>query len=106
MSREEQSDSDAIDPQHAFAAMGEPSRFRILEVLSANARTVVGVAEATNALQPQTTKHLQVLEAAGLIVIHKLGRRRVARLDRAAFAALSAHLAAWAVPDPDDDALE
>ncbi|GAB6859415.1 metalloregulator ArsR/SmtB family transcription factor [Microbacterium xylanilyticum] len=93
------------DPQRAFAAMGEPTRYRILEVLAQNASTVGGVAEAIGALQPQTTKHLQALEAAGLITVHKLGRRRVAQLDRAAFAALSAHLGAWSRDDADDDAL-
>ena len=93
------------DPQRAFAAMGEPTRYRILEVLAQNASTVGGVAEAIGALQPQTTKHLQALEAAGLITVHKLGRRRVAQLDRAAFAALSAHLGAWSRHDADDDAL-
>ena len=106
MSCQEPQHPGAIDPQRAFAAMGEPARFRILEVLAENASTVGGVAEATHALQPQTTKHLQALEAAGLITIHKLGRRRVAQLDRAAFAALSAHLADWARPDSDDDVLE
>jgi uncharacterized protein YndB with AHSA1/START domain len=85
--------------------MGEPTRYRILEVLAQDASTVGGVAEAIGALQPQTTKHLQALEAAGLITVHKLGRRRVARLDRAAFAALSAHLGTWARAHSDDDAL-
>jgi len=93
------------DPQRAFAAMGEPTRYRILEVLAQSASTVGGVAEAIGALQPQTTKHLQALEAAGLIRVHKLGRRRVASLDRSAFAALAAHLGGWAGPDPDADAL-
>ncbi|KJL30529.1 metalloregulator ArsR/SmtB family transcription factor [Microbacterium azadirachtae] len=93
-------------PQRAFAAMGEPTRYRILEVLAESASTVGGVADAIGALQPQTTKHLQALEAAGLIRVHKLGRRRVASLDRPAFAALAAHLGGWAQPDPDADALQ
>ncbi|GAA4488512.1 SRPBCC domain-containing protein [Microbacterium panaciterrae] len=94
--------SGEIDLQRAFAALGEPTRFRVVEVLAESARTVGGVADAIGALQPQTTKHLQALEVAGLIVVHKLGRRRVARLDRAAFALLSAWLGAWAQEDPDD----
>lgn len=93
------------DPQRAFATIGEPTRFRILEMLAAEARTVSGVAEAIGALQPQTTKHLQTLEAAGLITIHKLGRRRVASLDRSAFASLSRWLLGWAQPSGDDEAL-
>lgn len=97
--------SAAPDPQRAFAAMGEPTRYRILEVLAQSASTVGSVAEAIGALQPQTTKHLQALEAAGLITVHKLGRRRVASLDRRAFAALAAHLGGWTGADPDADAL-
>ena len=96
----------SADPQRAFAAMGEPTRFRILEVLAASASTVGGVAEAIGALQPQTTKHLQVLEAAGLVTIHKLGRRRVVSLDRAAFASLATWLGGWAQADRDDQALQ
>lgn len=96
----------AADTQRAFAAMGEPTRFRILEVLAESASTVGGVAEAIGALQPQTTKHLQALESAGLITIHKLGRRRVARLNRSVLAALAARLDEWARPDPDDAALD
>lgn len=94
------------DPQRAFAAMGEPTRYRILEVLAASPATVGGVAEAIGALQPQTTKHLQALEAAGLITIHRLGRRRVASLNRSSFAMLAAHLGRWAQTGPDDDALQ
>ncbi|OZB85677.1 SRPBCC domain-containing protein [Microbacterium sp. 13-71-7] len=95
-----------LDPRRAFAAMGEPTRFRILEVLAASASTVGGVAEAIGALQPQTTKHLQALEAAGLVTIHRLGRRRVVGLDRSAFASLASWLGEWAQPDGDDDALQ
>ena len=96
----------APDPQRAFAAMGEPTRYRILEVLAASPATVGGVAEAIGALQPQTTKHLQALEAAGLIAIHRLGRRRVASLNRSSFAMLAAHIGGWAQTGPDDDALQ
>ncbi len=98
--------TELLDPQRAFAAMGEPTRFRILAVLAESPRTVGGVAEAIGALQPQTTKHLQALAAAGLIRVHQLGRRRVARLDRAAFADLSRRLGEWAQADPDDEVLE
>jgi uncharacterized protein YndB with AHSA1/START domain/DNA-binding MarR family transcriptional regulator len=96
----------SLDLQRAFAAIGEPQRFRIIELLAASPRTVGEVAEALGALQPQTTKHLQVLEAAGVIRVHRLGRRRVARLDRDAFAQLAAYLARLAQPSPDDAVLD
>ncbi|MGN6428050.1 MAG: metalloregulator ArsR/SmtB family transcription factor [Leifsonia sp.] len=94
------------DVQRALAAVAEPTRFRIVELLASRACTVGEVAEAIGALQPQTTKHLQALEAAGVIRVHRLGRRRVARLDREAFGALSAYFGDLARPGADDAVLE
>ncbi|GAA3516566.1 metalloregulator ArsR/SmtB family transcription factor [Actinocatenispora rupis] len=94
------------DVQRALAAIGEPTRFRILELLAARPYTVGEVAEAIGALQPQTTKHLQVLAAAGVVRVHKLGRRRVARLDRTALARLGTYFARLAESDPDDAVLD
>jgi|GEM_PF-507802 len=96
----------ALDIQRALAAVGEPTRFRIVELLASRARTVGEVASALGALQPQTTKHLQALEAAGIVRMHRLGRRRVARLDREAFAGLAAFFDVLATADPDDAALD
>ncbi|NYK10827.1 metalloregulator ArsR/SmtB family transcription factor [Leifsonia naganoensis] len=98
-----------MDAQQALAVIGEPTRYRIVQLLAEAPRTVGEVAESLGALQPQTTKHLQALEAAGLIHIHRLGRRRVASLDRAALARLAGHLqelaAETADTATDDDAL-
>lgn len=99
-------EDDRDDVQRALAAVGEPTRFRILELLAARPYTVGEVAEAVGALQPQTTKHLQVLAAAGVVRVHKLGRRRVARLDRAALARLGRYFARLAESDPDDAVLD
>jgi uncharacterized protein YndB with AHSA1/START domain/DNA-binding transcriptional ArsR family regulator len=95
-----------VDVRRALAAMGEPTRFRIVELLADRSRTVGEVAQALGALQPQTTKHLQALEAAGVIRVHKLGRRRVARLERAVFRELAGYFDRFAREDPDDAALE
>lgn len=92
--------------QRALAVIAEPTRFRILELLAERACTVSEVQTAIGALQPQTTKHIQALEAAGVIRVHKLGRRRVAGIDRDMMRRLEAHFAALAVPSPDDAALE
>lgn len=94
------------DVQRALAAVGEPTRFRIVELLATRPHTVGEVAEALGALQPQTTKHLQALAAAGVIRVHKLGRRRVARLDRTALARLGRYFARLAEADPDDAVLD
>ena len=97
---------EAVDVQRALAAIGEPTRFRILELLAARPHTVGEVAEAIGTLQPQTTKHIQALAAAGVIRVHKLGRRRVARLDRAALAQLGEYFARLAESHPDDAVLD
>ncbi|CAM3299169.1 metalloregulator ArsR/SmtB family transcription factor [Tsukamurella hominis] len=92
--------------QRALAAVAEPTRFRIVGLLAEHPRTVSDVQAAIGARQPQTTKHLQVLEAAGVVRVHKLGRRRVARIDRAMMRRLAEYFAALAVTGEDDTALE
>lgn len=90
----------------AIAAIAEPTRFRIVELLAVRACSVSEVQEAIGALQPQTTKHIQTLEAAGVIRVHKLGRRRIARIDRDTMRDLGAYFTELAAPDADDDALD
>ncbi|MEN0084760.1 MAG: metalloregulator ArsR/SmtB family transcription factor [Leifsonia sp.] len=95
-----------MDVQQALAAIGEPTRFRILSLLAAGPRTVGEVAAAIGALQPQTTKHLQLLETVGVVSIERLGRRRLARVDRNALRELADWLGGLATATSDDDALQ
>ncbi|WP_348788942.1 metalloregulator ArsR/SmtB family transcription factor [Leifsonia sp. NPDC080035] len=95
-----------MEAQQALAAIGEPTRFRILGVLASGPRTVGEVAAAIGALQPQTTKHLQLLEAVGVITVERLGRRRLARVDRDAVRELADWLGGLASATADDDALQ
>jgi uncharacterized protein YndB with AHSA1/START domain/DNA-binding MarR family transcriptional regulator len=95
-----------VDIQSALAAAAEPTRFRILKLLAESPRTVGEVADAVGSLQPQTTKHLQALSAAGLIVVHRLGRRRVVALLREPFEELSQWFAELAVAHPSEAALD
>jgi uncharacterized protein YndB with AHSA1/START domain/DNA-binding transcriptional ArsR family regulator len=96
----------SAEVQRAISAVGEPTRFRIVELLATRAHTVGEIATALGALQPQTTKHLQALEAAGVVTVHRLGRRRVARLNRDTLAELANRFGALAEPDPDDAVLD
>lgn len=89
--------------QEALAAIAEPQRYRIVNLLAEGPRTVGEIASALSALQPQTTKHLQTLESAGVITLHRLGRRRLASLDRETLRSLAEHLGELAEPRPDDD---
>src|SRR5579864_5580395 len=64
----------------AFAALADLTRRAILERLGAGAAGVVELAEASTLTQPAITKHLKVLERAGLIGRGRDGQRRPARL--------------------------
>ena len=64
----------------AFAALADPTRRAILERLGAGEAGVVELAEASTLTQPAITKHLKVLERAGLIGRARAGQRRPARL--------------------------
>jgi uncharacterized protein YndB with AHSA1/START domain/DNA-binding transcriptional ArsR family regulator len=95
-----------LDVQRALAALSEPTRFRIVSLLADRACTVSEVQEAIGARQPQTTKHIQALEAAGVIRVHRLGRRRVARLHRDTMEQLGAYFSTLSASAPDDAALD
>ena len=71
----------AADPlSRAFAALADPTRRAILERLAAGEAGVVEIADASTLTQPAITKHLKVLERAGLIGRARDGQRRPARL--------------------------
>ena len=95
-----------MDEQQALAALGEPRRLQIVRLLAAAPRTVGEIATLLGALQPQTTKHLQALESAGLVTIHRLGRRRVAALRREQVRELADWLGTLAVAHPSESVLE
>lgn len=69
------------DPvSRAFAALADPTRRAILKRLAAGEAGVVELAESSTLTQPAITKHLKVLERAGLIGRSRDGQRRPARL--------------------------
>ena len=86
--------------------MAEPTRFQIVALLKEAPRTVGEVADLLGALQPQTTKHLQALFAAGLITVHRLGRRRVASLRRESFRELAEWFDGVAIAHPSECVLD
>jgi DNA-binding transcriptional ArsR family regulator len=57
-----------------FAALSDPTRRKILERLAFGEKTVTEVAEPFDMSLPAISKHLHVLEQAGLIVRRKQGR--------------------------------
>jgi uncharacterized protein YndB with AHSA1/START domain len=75
-----------------FTALAEPTRLRIVVLLDEHPRPVGEVATKLGLRQPQVTKHLKVLQRAGLVNVYPLGQRRIYALDRARFRELTAWL--------------
>lgn len=63
-----------------FAALADPTRRAILERLARGEAGVVELAQTSKLTQPAITKHLKVLENAGLVVRSRDAQRRPARL--------------------------
>jgi DNA-binding transcriptional ArsR family regulator len=64
----------------AFSALADPTRRAILGRLSLGEATVMELAEPFEMTQPAISRHLKVLEGAGLIVRRVEGTRRPRRL--------------------------
>lgn len=60
-----------------LAALADPARWRLVSLLAERPRSVGVLAQLTEARQPQTTKHLQTLERAGVVTSRRTGQRRV-----------------------------
>jgi DNA-binding transcriptional ArsR family regulator len=63
-----------------FAALGEPSRFRIVELLRDGARSVNDICAQLDLNQPQVSKHLRVLKQAGLVDVEAQAQQRLYEL--------------------------
>ena len=63
--------------QRTLAALAEPHRFRIVELLRSGPRGVNEIAERLALAQPQVSKHLKVLKEAGLVDVAPRAQQRV-----------------------------
>jgi DNA-binding transcriptional ArsR family regulator len=70
-----------------FGALADPTRRAILARLAQGEATVSELAEPHRLTQPTISKHLKVLEAAGLISTARDAQRRPRRLEASALAA-------------------
>ena len=72
------------DIEAVFAALAHASRRQILLVLRfrGGEMTAGEIAERFACSWPTTTRHLRILEGAGLVEVEKRGRERVYRLGR------------------------
>ena len=64
-----------------FAALADPTRRAILARLASGEATVMELAEPFDMSQPAISKHLKVLESAGLISRSRDAQRRPCRLE-------------------------
>ncbi len=86
-----------------LTALADPARWRLVSLLAERPRSVGVLAQLAGARQPQTTKHLQTLERAGVVISQRTGQRRVYALRPAPLRELAATLSRLAdgVTQPD-----
>jgi DNA-binding transcriptional ArsR family regulator len=77
----------------AFSALADPTRRAILARLALGETTVMELAEPFEMTQPAISRHLKVLEGAGLIVRRVEGTKRPCRLAKDGIAAIDQWLA-------------
>jgi len=60
-----------------FAMLGEPNRYRIVELLRAGPRVVNEIGQKLQLNQPQVSKHLKVLKDAGFVQVEARAQQRL-----------------------------
>lgn len=78
-----------------FFALSDPTRRAILARLTAGETSVLDLARPFRMTQPAITKHLRVLEDAGLVSQFKQARQRPRRLEAVALAEIDEWLEPW-----------
>jgi DNA-binding transcriptional ArsR family regulator len=77
---------------YTFAAVAEPSRRAILDLLRDGTRSVGELVEKTGLSQPGVSKHLRVLRESGLVTVRRDAQRRLYDIDPAPLAELDSWL--------------
>nr|KEP23966.1 ArsR family transcriptional regulator [Georgenia sp. SUBG003] len=83
-------DSDEADLDRAFMALADPARRRIIARLSRGPATVNELAEPFEITKQAISRHIQVLEHAGLVTRSRDAQRRPVHLNPARLEALTA----------------
>lgn len=74
----------------AFQAVGDPSRRKMLKLLSKDSMTINSLADNFEMSRPAVSKHIKVLHGAGFITITDIGRERYCTLKKDGFEELHA----------------
>jgi DNA-binding transcriptional ArsR family regulator len=82
-----------LDLDRTFSALSDPTRRAILGRLALGEQTVMELAQPFDMSQPAISKHLRVLETAGLIVRRVEGTKRPCRLAKGGVEAVDQWLA-------------
>lgn len=78
--------------EHAIAALADPSRRQIIEVLRKGPQPVAQIADGLPISRPAVSQHLKVLSDAGLLTVTAQGNSRHYQLHPAGFADLRDYL--------------
>ena len=78
-----------------FAALADPTRRRLLELLAAGERSAGQLAAEFDISRPGVSRHLRVLREAGLVRARGAGQRRLYSVDPAPLDEVDAWLARW-----------
>src|SRR5467141_1667999 len=89
----EQLPSERLDA--TFAALADPTRRAILARLASGDASVMELAEPFSMTQPAISKHLKVLERAGLISRGRDAQRRPCRLEAGPLCEATSYLARY-----------
>ena len=76
-----------------FAALGDETRLRLVSRLCNGPLSITGLTGGFRVTRQAITKHLRVMEEAGLVRSRRRGRERVWRLDRRRLAVARRYLA-------------
>ena len=69
----------------AFQVIGDPSRRKMLMLLSADSMTINSLADNFDMSRPAVSKHIKILQSAGFISIRDIGRERYCTLKKDGF---------------------
>jgi DNA-binding transcriptional ArsR family regulator len=78
-----------------WEALGDPSRFAIMQCLAERPRAVGDLADELPITRQAVSQHLRVLKDAGLVAAQAQGTRRIYRLNPAGVTALKDQLDAF-----------
>jgi DNA-binding transcriptional ArsR family regulator len=82
-----------MDPEAALAALAEPRRRAILQLVRDEPRSVNEIAERFDVTQQAVSQHLRVLRDAGLVEVQPQGQRRLYVVRPEGLASVEAFLA-------------